>query len=85
MANKQEKILGKGVDENAHGPVKVLGEHWSSNIDCFQYDGVDLPENVIITKRLVLSFIARTLIHWDLCCHLQCQQRYYFSSCGKLD
>ena len=59
QTNKKE-ILGKGVDENPHGPVKVLGVQWSPNIDCFQYDGVDLPENVFITKRLVLSFIART-------------------------
>ena len=35
QTNKKE-ILGKGVDENPHGPVKVLGVQWSPNSDCFQ-------------------------------------------------
>ena len=38
---------------------KVLGVIWSPNSDCFTFEGVSIPDNLIITKRVVLSFVAR--------------------------
>ena len=40
------------------GPMKVLGLKWLSSLDCFTFDGIELPP-FVPTKRVVLSFIAR--------------------------
>ena len=45
-------------DETAH-ESKVLGLFWDSKTDTFQYNGIEIPSDVIITKRLILSCIAR--------------------------
>ena len=39
--------------------VKVLGLKWMKIVDCFRFDGVDVPPSLQITKRTVLSFVAR--------------------------
>ena len=41
------------------GSLKILGIRWTPNTDMFSYEGITLPENVVATKRVVLSFIAR--------------------------
>ena len=41
------------------GSLKILGIKWTPNTDMFSYEGITLPENVVATKRVVLSFIAR--------------------------
>ena len=41
------------------GPQKVLGLKWSSAEDCFSFDGVVVPVDLCITKRVVLSVISR--------------------------
>ena len=44
-----------GEDEG----VKVLGVKWTPASDSFSFGGVELPKDILVTKRLVLSFIAR--------------------------
>ena len=39
--------------------LKVLGLKWNPVNDCFSFDSLASPNGMIITKRLVLSFIAR--------------------------
>ena len=39
--------------------LKVLGLKWNPVNDCFSFDCLTSPNEMIITKRLVLSFIAR--------------------------
>ena len=39
--------------------VKVLGMRWSAQLDSFSFDFVSIPDGLIVTKRVVLSFIAR--------------------------
>ena len=39
--------------------VKVLGLGWLPDKDCFVFQGMDIDEDLIVTKRIVLSFIAR--------------------------
>ena len=41
------------------GGVKVLGVKWIPDDDVFTFDGVVIPDDVVPTKRVVLSFIAR--------------------------
>ena len=41
------------------GSLKILGIKWTPNTDMFSYEGITLLENVVATKRVVLSFIAR--------------------------
>jgi hypothetical protein len=45
------------LDDSSH--TKVLGVVWDPKRDCFSFEGVELPEEVVPTKRIVLSFIAR--------------------------
>ena len=39
--------------------AKILGVVWIPEKDCFTFEGVELPEDVVPSKRVVLSFIAR--------------------------
>ena len=39
--------------------VKVLGMKWIASKDCFAFEGVEIPTGLKITKRVVLSLIAR--------------------------
>ena len=39
--------------------LKVLGLRWSAEEDCFLFDGLVLEAGLVITKRVVLSLIAR--------------------------
>ena len=39
--------------------VKILGLQWDQVSDCFSYEGLDLSVDLLITKRIVLSLIAR--------------------------
>ena len=39
--------------------LQVLGLKWSVTTDSFGFEGIDLPSGLCVTKRVVLSFIAR--------------------------
>ena len=39
--------------------VKVLGLRWRPDPDSFSFEGVDVPKCLVVTKRVVLSLIAR--------------------------
>ena len=39
--------------------VKVLGMKWIASIDCFSFEGMMVPNDLRVTKRVILSFIAR--------------------------
>jgi hypothetical protein len=39
--------------------VKILGLHWNQGLDCFCYQGIEIDPSLTLTKRLVLSFIAK--------------------------
>ena len=39
--------------------VKVLGMRWLAEEDCFTFDCIGLPEGLVITKRVILSYISR--------------------------
>ena len=40
--------------------IKLLGMLWMTNSDCFRFDGIEIPiDSVQLTKRMVLSFVAR--------------------------
>ena len=45
--------------QNEVQSVKVLGLRWIPKDDVFMFDGVSIPDDVVPTKRVVLSFIAR--------------------------
>ena len=39
--------------------VKILGLKWLRVEDCFMFDGVQVPTQLVTTKRVALSFLAR--------------------------
>ena len=39
--------------------VKVLGMRWLAEEDCFTFECIGLPEGLVITKRVILSYISR--------------------------
>ncbi|KAJ8027606.1 hypothetical protein HOLleu_32800 [Holothuria leucospilota] len=39
--------------------LKILGLKWIAKLDYFSYDGVEVPTDIVVTKRVVLSCIAR--------------------------
>ena len=39
--------------------IKVLGTKWIAKNYTFSFDGVEVPNDIISTKRMVLSFIAQ--------------------------
>ena len=54
-------VLDKGLvlssrDGESH---KVLGVQWDPDGDVFSFEGVDVPSDIVVTKRVILSFIAR--------------------------
>ena len=52
----QQSFKDKFVDADI---IKVLGMNWLANQDCFSFSGVSGLDGVLITKRVVLSCIAR--------------------------
>ena len=47
----QDKCLEKGL--------KVLGMEWLSSEDCFSFSGLQIPDDLCITERVILSCIGR--------------------------
>lgn len=39
--------------------LRVLGMRWSCDSGAFLFDGIPVSENIVVTKRVVLSFTAR--------------------------
>ena len=39
--------------------VKILGLKWVKTEDCFAYDGIDVPCDIVTTKCAILSFLER--------------------------
>ena len=52
----QQSFKDKFVDADI---IKVLGMNWLANQDCFSFSGVSGLDGLLITKRVVLSCIAR--------------------------
>ena len=54
-------VLNRELHDRSAGEesLKVLGLRWQAADDFLHYDGVAVPEDLCITKRVVLSFIAR--------------------------
>ena len=44
---------------NSENSVKALGIKWFASDDSFGFDGFFIPDGLIVTKRVVLSFIAK--------------------------
>ena len=53
--DKAHAVSGSGEPES----VKVLGVQWNPDGDTFSFEGLVLPPDVIPTKRVVLSCVAR--------------------------
>ena len=49
------------TDRNLNGEssVKTLGIKWFAAQDCFGFDGLTIPSGLVVTKRVVLGYIAR--------------------------
>lgn len=55
-----EKMYGDAFEsDEVQVESKVLGVKWNPDTDSFSFDGINLPSNLVITKRVVLSCIAR--------------------------
>lgn len=54
-----DKARAESVSVASADSVKVLGVRWLCSEDCFSFDGVTLPDQIVVTKRVILSFIAR--------------------------
>ena len=52
----QRDFRDKFLDAESH---KVLGLTWLARDDCFSFHGVSLPEDICVTKRVVLSYFSR--------------------------
>ena len=53
-------VFDSAVSESSGAEgIKVLGVRWIPDEDVFTFDGVMIPDDVVPTKRVVLSFIAR--------------------------
>ena len=46
-----QEFHDKYVDDDV---IRVLGMKWLANEDCFSFDGIHIPENLLITKRVIL-------------------------------
>ena len=57
--SSNSRVISDLVDVNYENSVKVLGTMWSLDVDCFTFSGLEVPTDLIVTKRLVLSLIAR--------------------------
>jgi hypothetical protein len=49
--------VGAVMSESAH--TKILGVVWLPGEDSFSFEGTSLPQDVVPTKRVILSFLAR--------------------------
>lgn len=47
------------MDTEGGGSVKVLGALWSCDSDSFSFTGLEIPADLVVTKRVVLSVSAR--------------------------
>ena len=54
--SKVSKEIGDKTVIESH---KVLGLKWSPQNDSFSFDGIEVSENLCLTKRLVLSLVSR--------------------------
>ena len=60
LSSNSSVVLDKGPDLSSRGGEshKVLGVQWDPAEDVFSFEGVDVSSD-IVTKRVILSFIAR--------------------------
>ena len=52
-------LSGSLYSELESSLMKILGMRWSVQPDTFSFDGLTLPDGLLVTKRVVLSCIAR--------------------------
>jgi len=62
--SNKKVVLDQGLynlsDKSEHqSNFKVLGLGWNPEKDCFMFEGLTLEQGLVITKRVVLSLIAR--------------------------
>ena len=60
--HSNSKLVLDGADASQYSEVdklKILGVRWDPASDVLRYDGVSIPPDVVPTKRVVLSFLAR--------------------------
>ena len=58
-SNSEQVLLCREFQDFVGQSSKVLGIRWLANQDCFSFDGVTMPRDLCVTKRLVLSLISR--------------------------
>ena len=59
-SNSELVLDGADGSLEADERLKILGVRWDPAEDVLKYDGVCIPPDVVGTKRVVLSFLART-------------------------
>jgi hypothetical protein len=57
--NSNSRAIREFVADSNENSIKVLGVLWSLQTDCFSFAGLELPSDLVVTKRAVLSVIAR--------------------------
>ena len=59
--SNSSEVVQNSYDLSASEPdsLKVLGLKWLPSEDCFAFEGIPVDQNLVITKRVVLSLIAR--------------------------
>ena len=79
-----DRARAESVSLPGHEPLKVLGVRWTCDEDCFQFDGLTMPESVVTTKRVVLSCIARFFDPLGLLAPFLMKAKCLFQSLWKL-
>ena len=61
LSSNSSVVLDKGPALSSHDGEshKVLGVQWDPSQDVLTFEGVDVPSDIAVTKRVILSFIAR--------------------------
>lgn len=59
LLQTERSFNGSDLKLSESDTLKILGLKWDPSNDCFSFDSLKLPDGMIISKRVVLSFIAR--------------------------
>ena len=58
VGSNSERVYQE-VDSKFQETIKVLGLKWVPTSDTFTFEVMDIPSDIVVTKRVVLSFISR--------------------------
>ena len=78
----QRQFIDKYLTEDS---LKVLGMKWLASLDCFTFDGISLSEGLCVTKRVVLSFVARLFDPLGFATPFTMQAKCLFQDLWRLD